>query len=229
MAAGFLVLSSFGVIFFLVYLWQIAKSLKPEGSSSQPRPSKERLWTDSAFGRRTFAYLERQMADFLGTQHSSVPLLLVGAVLTCAAAQLKAQDGNAPAPATAPMAVDQGDQASPAVGNSATGDAVKTDQPAAATDSSTPLTGNFWQRFGKAYLADWNPSADSGPEPKYRGYPAPLTNPPFPFAVWPYGGSVTIGYPWTQAGPLMEAIWSGKDGEAWKKSGIQIYGWINGG
>ncbi|HEX8798570.1 MAG TPA: outer membrane beta-barrel protein, partial [Terriglobales bacterium] len=70
---------------------------------------------------------------------------------------------------------------------------------------------------------------ESGPEPKYRGFPAPVTNPPFPFTVWPYGGSVTIGYPWTQSGPLMEAIWSGKDGEKWKKTGIQIYGWINGG
>ncbi len=27
----------------------------------------------------------------------------------------------------------------------------------------------------------------------------------------------------------MQAIWSGKNGEAWKKSGVQIYGWVNGG
>ncbi len=36
-----------------------------------------------------------------------------------------------------------------------------------------------------------------------------------------------IGHPWTQASPLMQAIWSGSHGEAWKKSGIQIYGWMN--
>lgn len=36
-----------------------------------------------------------------------------------------------------------------------------------------------------------------------------------------------IGAPWTQASPLMEAIWSGKNGEAWKRSGVQIYGWLN--
>jgi hypothetical protein len=27
----------------------------------------------------------------------------------------------------------------------------------------------------------------------------------------------------------LKAIWSGADGEKWKKTGIQIYGWINGG
>ena len=27
----------------------------------------------------------------------------------------------------------------------------------------------------------------------------------------------------------MQAVWSGKHGEAWKKSGIQIYGWLNAG
>jgi hypothetical protein len=102
-------------------------------------------------------------------------------------------------------------------------------KPETQSTSSPGLSGNFFQRFGQAYLSDWKGTAESGPEPKYRGYPAPLSNPPYPFSVWPYGGSVTIGYPWTQSGPLMQAIWSGKEGEAWKKSGIQIYGWMNGG
>jgi hypothetical protein len=47
--------------------------------------------------------------------------------------------------------------------------------------------------------------------------------------VWPYGGSPTIGQPWTQAGPLMTAIWGGSNGDAWKRSGVQIYGWLNAG
>jgi hypothetical protein len=87
----------------------------------------------------------------------------------------------------------------------------------------------FIRRFIKAYADDWKPSSDSGTAPKFRGYPAPVTNPPFPFTVWPYGGSVTIGQPWTQAGPLMTAIWGGSNGDWWKKSGIQIYGWLNAG
>ena len=36
-----------------------------------------------------------------------------------------------------------------------------------------------------------------------------------------------IGYPWTQASPLMTAIWEGPHGEWWKKSGVQVYGWLN--
>jgi hypothetical protein len=88
----------------------------------------------------------------------------------------------------------------------------------------------FMRRFIRAYKDDWKPSSgSSGPAPKFRGFPAPVTNPPFPFTVWPYGGSVTIGQPWTQAGPLMTAIWGGSNGDWWKKTGIQIYGWLNAG
>ena len=89
--------------------------------------------------------------------------------------------------------------------------------------------GSFLHRFVQAYATDWKGSAESGPEPKYRGYPPPVTAPPFPFSIWPYGGSVTIGYPFTQAGPLMTAVWGGSNGDWWKKSGIQFYGWLNAG
>jgi hypothetical protein len=89
--------------------------------------------------------------------------------------------------------------------------------------------GNFFHRFFKAYADDWKASSASSNEPKYRGYPPPVSTPPFPFSIWPYGGSVTIGYPFTQAGPLMTAIWSGSHGDWWKKSGIQVYGWLNAG
>ena len=95
--------------------------------------------------------------------------------------------------------------------------------------SSANSSGSFFHRFAKAYADDWKASSAVGPEPKYRGYPAPVSAPPFPFSIWPYGGSVTIGYPFTQAGPLMTAIWSGSHGDWWKKSGIQFYGWLNGG
>jgi len=90
-------------------------------------------------------------------------------------------------------------------------------------------SGRFFHRLAKAYADDWKGSSTSGSEPKYRGYPAPVSAPPFPFSIWPYGGSVTIGYPFTQAGPLMTAVWGGSHGDWWKKSGIQFYGWLNGG
>jgi hypothetical protein len=107
--------------------------------------------------------------------------------------------------------------------------------PAPATPAAPPVNvvpakpRGFFSRLAKAYADDWKGGAASGPDPKFRGYPAPASNPPFPFTVWPYGGSVTIGQPFTQAGPLMTAIWSGSNGEAWRHSGIQIYGWLNAG
>jgi hypothetical protein len=102
--------------------------------------------------------------------------------------------------------------------------------PAPPANSNIALHGNFFERFFKAYYDDWNPPAGSADQaPPFRGDPAPVDGPPFPFSVWPYGGSLVIGQPWTQSGPLMQAIWSGKHGDWWKHSGIQIYGWLNGG
>ena len=101
---------------------------------------------------------------------------------------------------------------------------------AEATTPAKPA--GFLKRFVNAYANDWkpaDPNAPASPAPKFRGYPGAVDGPPFPFSVWPYGGSVVIGQPWTQAGPLMTAIWGGSNGDAWKKSGIQIYGWLNAG
>jgi hypothetical protein len=99
---------------------------------------------------------------------------------------------------------------------------------AAATSPQT-LNGNFFQRFFGAYKQDWNGTTPSGPTPARRGFPSPVTNPPFPFSDWPYGGSPTIGEPWTQSGPLMQALWSGSRGDWFKRTGIQIYGWLDAG
>ena len=98
-----------------------------------------------------------------------------------------------------------------------------------ATATNIAPSGNFFERFFKAYSDDWNSTPSNEPQPAYRGDPASVSGPPFPFSVWPYGGSVTIGQPWTQSGPLMQALWSGPHGDWWKRSGIQIYGWLNAG
>jgi hypothetical protein len=99
----------------------------------------------------------------------------------------------------------------------------------ASAASPTQEKGGFFHRLVKAYTDDWKGTASSGPDPVRRGNPAPVEGPPFPFSDWPYGGSVVIGAPWTQSSPLMQALWSGPHGEAWKKSGVQIYGWLNAG
>ncbi len=87
--------------------------------------------------------------------------------------------------------------------------------------------GGFWKRFGQAYWDDWHDKGAGGTDPKYRGYPAPESNPPWPFAVWPYGGSPVIGQPNTNQPPLMTALYNGPNGERWQSSKVQVYGWID--
>lgn len=107
--------------------------------------------------------------------------------------------------------------------------------PPAPQEASPPppssFHGGFFRRFGEAYVYDWKgttPSSVELPSERRPGiWPAPVEGPPFPFADWPIGGTVWIGAPWTQSAPLMQAIWSGSHGDWWKKSGIQIYGWLN--
>jgi hypothetical protein len=99
---------------------------------------------------------------------------------------------------------------------------------APALNAQTPEAinpGNFLQRLGQAYWADWHP----GPPipPAHRGYPAPVSNPPYPFIDWPMGGTPLIGYPNATQYPLSTALQTGKHGDWWKKSNIQLYGWVD--
>lgn len=100
----------------------------------------------------------------------------------------------------------------------------------AADSSSNAAAGlegnNFFARLAQAYKNDWTGKTPAQPSPT-RIPPAPLDSPPFPNAYWNYGGASVIGATNTTDYPLMEAIYSGSSGEAWKRSGVQIYGWIN--
>lgn len=104
---------------------------------------------------------------------------------------------------------------------------------ASAAPAGGSVTKGFWGRFAQAYYDDWHP-APSPPSsvsaaPAYRGEPPPESNPPFPFAVWPIGGTVWIGYNNATQYPLTTALLNGPHGEWWKKANIQIYGWANAG
>ena len=101
--------------------------------------------------------------------------------------------------------------------------------PAVAPVTNVAHSGSFLNRLVKAYADDWNNVAANGPVPPYRGYEAPESNPPFPFTVWPYGGSPVIGQPNTMSPPVMNALYAGPHGEAWQHSKIQVYGWLSGG
>jgi len=90
----------------------------------------------------------------------------------------------------------------------------------------------FAQRLGEAFLEQLGTPAYVPPDPNApnprRIQPAPFDSPPFPSADWQIGGTQIIGDPgelppW----PLMQAIYEGPGGQAWKDSKIQIYGWVN--
>jgi len=86
---------------------------------------------------------------------------------------------------------------------------------AIVTPTPAAPTGNFFQRLAKAYSDDWKELPSSDATPAFRSTPSPVEGPPFPFSDWPYGGSVVVTKPWTQSGPLMQALWSGPHGEGW--------------
>jgi len=104
----------------------------------------------------------------------------------------------------------------------------------AATPDGPPVTltlgprTTFLHRLAHAYAADWHPSPPdpNAPEPPRRAIPSPLDSPPFPNSDWSYGGSPTIGVPDTNVPPLMEALYEGPHGDAWQKSRVKIYGWL---
>jgi hypothetical protein len=99
------------------------------------------------------------------------------------------------------------------------------DPKTAVAPSPTPK--GFWNRFIQAYSDDWHPAPGPDAAAPHRGYPAPISNPPYPFIVWPIGGTVLIGYPNATAYPLTTALQNGPHGDWWKKANIQIYGWLD--
>ncbi len=101
---------------------------------------------------------------------------------------------------------------------------------AAATvpTEQTSVRKGFFGRLFEAYWDDWRPSpSTAAAESPHRGYPPPISNPPFPFSVWPIGGTVWLGYNNATAYPLTTALQTGAHGEWWKKHNIQIYGWAD--
>jgi Putative beta-barrel porin-2, OmpL-like. bbp2 len=93
----------------------------------------------------------------------------------------------------------------------------------------------FWKRLDEAMLEQLGtpayapPAPDATPAPTTRRIPpAPFDSPPYPNGDWQIGGSQIIGDPGELAPyPLMQAIYEGPGGDAWKRSKVQIYGWVN--
>jgi Putative beta-barrel porin-2, OmpL-like. bbp2 len=99
--------------------------------------------------------------------------------------------------------------------------------PIAPAPAATAASAGFWSRFAKAYYDDWHADPNGGEPMPHRGFPPPEENPPYPFNVWPIGGTVWIGYPNATAYPLWTALSTGPHGDWWKEENIQIYGWAD--
>ena len=65
MTTVFLLVCCFGVGFFLIFLWKSGEPRRPVMPTARTVSSHEMLSVNAAFGRRTFARIERQMADFM--------------------------------------------------------------------------------------------------------------------------------------------------------------------
>jgi hypothetical protein len=106
------------------------------------------------------------------------------------------------------------------------------EEQAKAARAEKKLHEPFAQRLGEAFLEQLGTPAYTPPDPNApyarRIPPAPFDSPPFPSADWQIGGSPVIGDPGQLAPyPLMQAIYEGPGGQAWKDSKFQIYGWVN--
>ena len=115
-------------------------------------------------------------------------------------------------------------------------------QPAAVTTASgatsallggpaNPSPGGFFQRLARAYTGVFYPDPTPAPEPPppaRRALPGPFAAPPFPSAE--YQGYPLVGVPpSTAVYPLMQAIYDGPNGDAWRDSRVKVYGWATAG
>jgi Putative beta-barrel porin-2, OmpL-like. bbp2 len=130
---------------------------------------------------------------------------------------------------------------------------VLTSASSAALADSGPVDGcvknsensSFWTRLSQSYqkhLFSGNQTAASDPAPpapnlnapfdaEAAGYrqdfpPPPVSSPPWPYSTWNVGGTSTVGYENMYSSALMDAIYCGPNGKAWKDSRFVIYGWI---
>jgi hypothetical protein len=105
---------------------------------------------------------------------------------------------------------------------------------AAPTAAPPPADLGFFDRFVKAYTDEMGqapaPAANAPPGNRAAPYPPqPVTSPPYPFTVWPYGGTNPVGAttPNSIDSPLMTALAPTSFGQFLTENNTQIYGWVN--
>jgi hypothetical protein len=114
--------------------------------------------------------------------------------------------------------------------------------PAAPLDKSytvaelDKLGDGFFTRLVNYYKLEWGhdgaPVDPKAPESRRSYFPAqPVTQPPYPFTEYSYGGTTSIGVnrPGSVDSPLMVALSNTTIGKWMTDNNIQAYGWLNGG
>jgi hypothetical protein len=95
---------------------------------------------------------------------------------------------------------------------------------------------SFMERLFNYYRLEWghasapaDPKAPPSRRPETEVPPTPQSNPPMPFAEWPYGGTTNLGVtrPSSIDSPLMAALGNTNVGSWMNDNHIQIYGWID--
>ena len=92
MNALFFLICSVSVVFFVVFLFECSRPLRKSKKGAVVRKLTEGAAVDSATGRRFFAHIEQQMAEFLSHHGRTTAVLLVALVL--APIVLRAQDAG---------------------------------------------------------------------------------------------------------------------------------------
>jgi hypothetical protein len=152
-----------------------------------------------------------------GMKRNLVGTGFLGLFFMCASGGILAQVGGESSSSSSVAAVDEGVLYNvPLV-------PVELQEPAGNSSTAAPtmLHGNFLQRLGGFYWADWRGKLPASPAPKRRMLDAPLDSSPFPSSDWGYGGSPAIGVPDSNIYPLMTALHL-------ENSRTKVYGWVAG-
>src|ERR1700689_2037624 len=118
-------------------------------------------------------------------------VIAAGVLLSAASRNLRAEDSPVGDAANTSATIDPtaGDQSGAAQSDTSSAGSGGTAPSGNAAVATTQK--GFWARLAQAYYDDWHPPAGSTVDaPKYRGDPMPESNPPYPFNVWPIGGTV---------------------------------------
>src|SRR5271167_2752097 len=88
----FLVVCALSIVFFGVFLVECSRPVRKSKKAPAVRKSTQAAVVDSATGRRFFAHLEQQMAEFLSHHGRTTAVLLIALVLALVA--LRAQSAQ---------------------------------------------------------------------------------------------------------------------------------------